>query len=418
MRFKLMRVVDKHVGSLVCRIIGFFLWVFGRHVRRTDHPTPPEPGSVREILVIKFLGMGSILQATPLFQALKRRYPQARITLLTFFANRGLAEFEIGVDDFVMVNPTRPRRFAGSTIRSLWKLRKKRFDIVINLEFYATFGTLYTLMLKKRFAMAFGGFAPYRDKFFHDFVSYDNTRHVQEKFLAFARRLGYDGPTPPLASLHADRPAHVVAELERRLGFELARDDYRILVNINTGEMAPHRRWPADHFRTVVEELSRQDGVRCLLIGGPGDREYVDRFQASLSRPEAVVNLAGRASLTELIALMEISNLYLGNDSGPLHFAVCAGLPVLALFGPESPEVYGPPATSRNTVLYRAEPCGPCLNIYTDKNSKCQDNICLRRIEPSQVLDVLESRYLPRRAVSEPVRRASLPLAHEPIAVL
>jgi ADP-heptose:LPS heptosyltransferase len=288
---------------------------------------------------------------------------------------------------------------------------------LINLEFYATYGTLLTLMLKKRFAMAFGGFATYRDKFFNDFVSYDNRHHIHDKFVAFARRLGFDGPTPALAPLHAERPAHIVAELEQRLGFELAPDDYRILVNINTGEMAPHRRWPKEHFLAVVEDLSRRPGVRCLLIGGPTDREYVDRFHAGLSRREQVINLAGRANLTELVALMEMANLYLGNDSGPMHFAACAGLPVLALFGPENPEVYGPPKSPENTVLYRAEPCGPCLNIYTDKNSKCRDNICLRRIEPQQVLDVLESRYLPRTVAAEPRPWTSLPIAAEPLAV-
>ena len=81
---------------------------------------------------------------------------------------------------------------------------------------------------------------------------------------------------------------------------------------------------------------------------------------------------------------MQQADLYLGNDSGPLHIAASVGLPVLALFGPESPAVYGPPLSPQNTVLYRAEPCGPCLNVYTDKHSRCRDNICLKRIHPGQ----------------------------------
>jgi ADP-heptose:LPS heptosyltransferase len=412
-----MRLIDKHVGSLICRIVGLALWLFGRHIRRVDHPPPPPPETVREILIMKFFGMGSILQATPLIEALRRRYPGVRIRLLTFRANEHLEDFDLGIDEFLTIDPSRPRRFAGSTIRALWRLRKIQFDVLINLEFYATFGTLLTLMLRKRFALAFGGFAHYRDKFFHDFVSYDNTPHIQEKFLGFARRLGYEGPCPPLAALNVERPAHVVANVERRLGFDLHADDYRILVNINTGEMAPRRRWPVEHFRDVVEELARRPDVRCILIGGPGDRAYVDRFHAGLTRREAVINLAGRLSLAELVAFMEVSNLYLGNDSGPMHFAVCSGLPVLALFGPESPEVYGPPASPRNTVLYRAEPCGPCLNIYTDKNSRCRDNICLKRIPAAQVLDVLDSRYLRPRLMTQKAARVTLPLAPEPLAV-
>jgi ADP-heptose:LPS heptosyltransferase len=417
MLFRLMRLVDQYLGSLLCRSIGLVLWACRVHIRRTDHPAPPEPDGVREILVLKFLGMGSILQATPLFQALRRHYPAARITLLTFQANRALGDFDLGIDKVVTVNPFGVRRFVVSNVKALWQLRRTRFDLLLNLEFFAAYGTLLTWMLRKRFALAFGGFAHYRDKFFHDFISYDNAQHIQEKFFNFARRLGYDGALPPLAKLHVGRPAEVVAEVERRLGFRLGPDDYRILVNINTGEMAPRRRWPVEHYRAVVERLLGRPGVRCLLLGGPGDRAAVDAFQASLSRPGQVVNLAGRISLAELVALMEVSNLYLGNDSGPLHFAACVGLPVLALFGPESPQVYGPPVSPRNTVLYRAEPCGPCLNIYSDKHSPCQDNICMKRIPPEQVLEVLDSRYLNAKVEAGAPNLLALPLVGEPVSV-
>jgi lipopolysaccharide heptosyltransferase II len=415
-RFKLMRVVDKSLGGLLCRLVAFLRWVCRRHIRRVDHPPPPEPANVHEILVIKFLGLGSILQATPLFEALKRHYPKAKITLLTFRANRALADLNIGIDQLETVDTSRLWRFVGSNIRALWRLRRKRFDLVLNLEFFATYAALMTALAKKRFAMGFGGFANYRNRFFHDFVSYDSGHHVQQKFLAFARRLGYTGPTPPLARLRVPQSASVVGEIEKREEFQLGRDDYTILVNINTGEMAPHRRWPVEHFQALVEQLLKRPRVRCMLIGGPGDRAAVDRFQASLSRPDGVVNLAGRISIPELVALMQTSNLYLGNDSGPLHFAACVGLPVLAMFGPESPDVYGPPVTPWNTVLHRAEPCGPCLNVYTDKHSPCGDNICLKRIGPAEVLEVLESTYLDGWLASGLGRRA-LPVVQEAFAV-
>ena len=411
MRFGLMRLVDKHLGGILCRLLALVRWLCRRHVRRLDHPTPPD--DVREILVIKFLGLGSILQATPLFQALRRKYPDATITLLTFQANRALEKLGIGVDRIVTVDTSSLWRFVITNLKALWSLRATRFDLLLNLEFFATYAALFTGILKKRFAMGFGGFANYRNYFFNDFVSYDSAAHVQQKFLAFARRLGYTGQVPPLARLSVDHPASTMAAIQERENFSIATRDYCILVNINTGEMAPHRRWPADHFRTVVEELLPLSNVRCILIGGANDKANVDAFQAKLSRPERVVNLAGKINLTELVALMQLADLYLGNDSGPLHFAACVGLPVLTVFGPESPEVYGPPVSSRNTVLYRGEACGPCLNVYTEKLSHCKDNICLKRITPRQVLDVLKSKYLADWGLNGTVReRQSRELTH------
>jgi ADP-heptose:LPS heptosyltransferase len=408
-RFTLMRLIDKSLGALLCNALALVLWLCRRHIKRVDHPAPPRPETVREILIIKFLGLGSILQATPLFQALRRRYPGVRLTLLTFHSNRALQDLGIGVDELVTVDTKNAWRFLASNVSALWRLRRTTFDIVINLEFFATYAALLTALFRKRFAIAFGGFANYRNRFFHDFVSYDAAPHVQQKFLNFARRLGYDGPPPSLARLRVGDPAMLAAELEHREAFSLGAPNYCILVNINTGEMAPHRRWPEEHFRAVVEDLLRRPSVRCVLIGGPQDRQTVDRFHAGLSAPGRVVNLAGRTTLRELIALMQVADLYLGNDSGPLHFAICVGLPVLALFGPESPEVYGPPPAAYNTVLYRAEPCGPCLNVYTDKHTQCGENVCLKRIRPAEVLQVLERRYLVEAGKPE-ARRWSLTL--------
>src|SRR5262249_35777748 len=281
---------DKTLGALLCRLLALLLWLCRRHIRRVDHPAPPGRETVSEILVIKFLGLGSILQATPLFQALRRHYPGARITLLTFRATLALEGLNVGVDEVVTVNTARWWRFLGSNLAALWRLRRTHFDVVLNLEFFATYAALMTALVRKRFALGFGGFANYRNSFFHDFVSYDSATHVQQKFLSFARRLGYRGPTPSLARIGLEHPIEVVAEIEQREDFALAVGDYCILVNINTGEMAPHRRWPVEHFRAVVEGLLDRARVRCVLIGGPNDKAAVDQFQTSLSQPDRVVN--------------------------------------------------------------------------------------------------------------------------------
>jgi len=414
-RFSLMRVLDRTVGAWLCRLLGLVLWVLRRHVRRVDHPLSPAPETVREILVIKFLGLGSILQATPLFAALRRRYPRARITLLTFRANRPLRDLQIGVDAVDTVDPSSLWRFLRSNIRALWRLRGTRFDLLLNLEFYATYAALITALLPKRFAIAFGGFAHHRDRFFHDFVSYDSGPHVRQKFMSFARRLGYAGPTPPLARLHVSQPASVMAKVECREGFRLEREDFCLLVNINTSAMATNRRWPLEHYKAVVDRLALRPKVRCILIGGPEDRAAVEDFHARLAWPARVVNLAGKLSLSELAALMQHSDLYLGSDTGPLHVALCLDVPVCVFFGPESPDVFGPPRGLRHSVLYRAEPCSPCINVFNDKHSCCRDNICVKRIVPEQVLALIEEKYLAERAAAE-AGRHEFPQVLEPAA--
>ena len=113
---------------------------------------------------------------------------------MTFQANRGLEPLGVGPDAWVTVDTSGFRRFLLSNLTAIWKLRKTNFDLVLNLEFFATYAAPVTSLLRKRFAMAFGGFALYRNSFFHDFVSYDSAPHVQQKFLNFARALATMAP--------------------------------------------------------------------------------------------------------------------------------------------------------------------------------------------------------------------------------
>jgi ADP-heptose:LPS heptosyltransferase len=96
--------------------------------------------------------------------------------------------------------------------------------------------------------------------------------------------------------------------------------------------------------------------------------------------------------LKELISLMKTSHLFLGNDSGPLHIAEACRLPNVSFFGPESPKVYGH-SGDKNYTFYSDLPCSPCLNVYTNKDTRCSDNICLKMIKPDDVIKVLQEKY-------------------------
>jgi ADP-heptose:LPS heptosyltransferase len=139
-----MRFADRQVGAWLCRAIALLRWISRTHIHRIDHAAPPAPESVREILVMKFLGLGSILQATPLLQALRQRYPKARLTLLTFRANRALEDLGIGIDALVCVDTSSFRRFLTSNLAALRLLWQIQFDLIINLEFFAAYAALMT----------------------------------------------------------------------------------------------------------------------------------------------------------------------------------------------------------------------------------------------------------------------------------
>jgi heptosyltransferase-2 len=128
-------------------------------------------------------------------------------------------------------------------------------------------------------------------------------------------------------------------------------------VALAPGASQATKRWPAERFAEVAHALHAR-GASLVLAGGPADRETLAAFRVACHAPLA-------ADLTALpvdalaAALAEV-DLLVACDSGPVHLATAVGTPVLAVFGPTSPERWGPPPPGRALAL--PLPCAPCSN--------------------------------------------------------
>ena len=126
-----------------------------------------------------------------------------------------------------------------------------------------------------------------------------------------------------------------------------------ILLGLNPGaEYGPAKRWPAESFAAVAREVSRKIG-NCvwLAFGGAGDWQLCNDI-ARLAGG-GVLNLAGKTSLRQLMALLKLCRVVLTNDTGPMHVAAALGTPVVVPFGSTSPELTGPglPGDPRHQLL-------------------------------------------------------------------
>ena len=89
------------------------------------------------------------------------------------------------------------------------------------------------------------------------------------------------------------------------------------------------------------------------------------------------------ADLTDLMELISLSRLIIGNDNGPLHFASMTDCRILGLFSTDSPFIYGP--VGHGVVMYQFYQCSPCIFAYNHKRSRCTDNRCLQSLAPEKV---------------------------------
>jgi heptosyltransferase-2 len=160
--------------------------------------------------------------------------------------------------------------------------------------------------------------------------------------------------------------------------------------------MALERRWPAERVVELLRELAREP-VNLVLTGAPGERDYVAAIVRQSGLAARLVDLSGRIAIPELIALFERARVVVSNDSGPLHLAAAAGADTVALFGPETPVLYGPLRAreeQRHSVHYRALACSPCMFVHDNKELACwhAKAVCLTGIEPAEVLASVRAR--------------------------
>jgi len=126
----------------------------------------------------------------------------------------------------------------------------------------------------------------------------------------------------------------------------------------NPGMYLPAKRWPPERFAAIADRVIESLGGTVVLIGGPGDEGVAAAVIERMTNEP--LDLTGQLTWGETGAVLEKSDLCLGNDTGAMHLAVAVGTPVVAIFGPSDPRIYGPYA-DRSVALWKGSESLPPL---------------------------------------------------------
>ena len=159
------------------------------------------------------------------------------------------------------------------------------------------------------------------------------------------------------------------------------------IINPNAGEL-PIRSWELENFtKTAKRILENDENNLVALIGLESAAADGAHMERELKNPR-LVNLIGKtATLQDVVDLCRIAKVFLTNDSGPAQYASITGTQVVALFGPETPSLYGPLGDNVH-CLYSGFSCSPCLTAFNHRNSNCTDNQCLKAITVDKVANL------------------------------
>jgi len=204
------------------------------------------------------------------------------------------------------------------------------------------------------------------------------TAHQTHEYLHLGAALGAD--PEPLAPQLTVTPDEIAAAKER---FGLGKIAGPVF-GLNPGaEYGPAKRWPAEKFVAAASEIQRRTNCVWLLFGGKSDAAITDQIVSQLPASSSqLLNLAGRTSLRELMALLKCCRVLLTNDTGPMHVAAALGTPVVVPFGSTSPELTGPglPGDPRHRLLKSDAPCSPCFRRECPIDFRCLNGIAVDRV--------------------------------------
>ncbi len=407
-----LRRLDRLAGVPACALLTALRRVVGVFRPRA------RPKAIRRVLFVQLAESGSMVLADPALRELAAR-TGARLHCLTFAANRASLALTGTVSEaqvFVLRTDS-ARTLAADAWRFLGWVRRMRIDTVIDGELFSCLTAVLCLAtgVRRRAGFhRFGGAGLYRGDLYTHPVAFNAELHMAQNYLLLAEAV-LAGAAPPAPRVPAEvlvprirRRAVSEAELAAVRALLPAEEGARLtLVNPNASAMLPQRRWPAAHFEALVRELLRRHpDVHVLLIGGPEDRASTAALAAAVNDGRCT-DVAGRFPLETLPALFALARVMVSNDSGPAHFAAVTDLPVVVLFGPETPRRFRP--LGRATVLSAGLACSPCVHVGNQRRTSCRDNQCMQRIGVAEVLEAVEA------VLGGPTARG-VPLAEEAAA--
>lgn len=367
MNLKTKLALDRFLGVVVGIPLNYLVRLMGK-IMRFDHSLDRE---MKKIVVCKFKGMGSIIQATPLLKTLRNRYPNAEIIFVTSVENEKIVSKITCINGTYILNDRSFFKLIGSSFSLVRRLIKFRADVYIDLEIYSNFSSIITTLsiAKERFGYYLRE-NRYRLGMYTHMMYFNTKAPISQTYLQFARLLSIDSVDDKLY------------EIEKNNSIQVEFDNY-IVINPNASDLRYERRWPAENFIALSKKIAEtRPELKQIYIGGPSESEYVKAITEQLTDKPQIIDLSGKTSIDELIEILRKTQLLITNDTGPMHLASCLNSSVIALFGPCSPSQYG---FGENVhVVYKNVYCSPCVHEFAHPPCK-GNNQCMQLISVDEV---------------------------------
>lgn len=357
----------------------------------TPQDTPIKPR--QRILVMRYRFIGDTLLTVPFLRNLRAAYPDAQIDMLVAPNSGEVLRDCPYIDELIMFDTSRKHRYenpdGAPQKRSFWHyvqlLRKRRYDTAFVLKrSFSSAGLAFLAGIPERIGFDTEG----RGWLLTHRVPYRSSIHEIDSFLSVLKAAKIPVQDRHLESWWQPPEAEIADRLLRASSREVEQSGYpkaqNVVLHLTSSNTA--KQWPVSHVQRLTEWLLQQPNRLIHCLGAPSDAALYKELRKALplGLQQRVHIHCGQLNLLESMAFLHHMDLVVGVDSGTLHMAAAAGVPVVALFGPMDERQWCPPEAS---VVVNPIACRPCnLSI------PCRHDFeCMKDLQPEAVIETIKT---------------------------
>ena len=319
--------------------------------------------------------LGDVIMATPILGDIREKWPDATITAMCQSQHAPVLENDPNLNEvfaFHQISGWLRRQENRDVIR---KLRDGNYDLGVLLT-HSFSSAWWFWRGNVRTRVGFVG--NFRSRLLSHPVQWPqkiDRMHQVNIYKRLVRRIAVhqskNGPRVTVAGKDM--------ELAQRHFDALGVTEHHTVIGVCPGaSFGSAKKWPADNYRELIERLLEEDPlIRVIVFGDTGSVETA-RQVCGDQLPDRVVNLAGKASLSESMAMIRLCQVFVTNDSGPMHLAAALRTPLVAIFGPTDPTRAAP--FEWGNILYKGAECSPCHKRECPIDHHCMTQITVDEV--------------------------------------
>lgn len=365
MKEKLIKISDRTAGSILCYIIYLIEKLKKKEVKE-----------INKILVILFWGIGSNINSLPAISMIKKHFPNSEITVLAPEKNKDIFYKNKNINKTIFID------LNLSTLKKTVSKIKNQFDLVIDMEHWLNISSILSYFAANR---RVGFLNSARSLLYTDKVKFDKKKHAVLNNLNLLSALGIKENVDVLEKIKYSSKDRDKVRLFLKKN-NISKNDFVVGICPGSGSTIMERRWPKEKFAQLADEIVEKYKSKIIFVGSKEEKHLVNEIRSMMCHNSID---GSETSIGQLIALIDRCNIFISNDTGPMHIAAAQGIKTIGLFGPETPVIFAPYG-KENISLYKGIECSPCIKVYKGSYVKCRDNKCMKEIEVNDVLEAFK----------------------------